>query len=249
MGLRFEAVSSVSAETIARHKSYSRSLGLPVIKPGKVGAAAPSLAVVGGAPSINDHLDELRGWDGEIWAVNYTWVWCRDNGIDATLYTIDPVFPGVDGVARAVLGDFVSPALLSRLIAEGTKIEIVPLGTGKDEHQHVTTSAGTVPFFAHWRGHRHITFFGCDSSKTAGQGHAYKHPKGMGREIIVECGGGEYLTSPQMLMQAEEMAKIVRRFPSYITVRCNGLLPALVKHGEHDVVKVCKEIYDTLEVA
>lgn len=235
--IRFVPVCSVSEDTQDRNRAYSRGLGLPEIVPGKAGAAASSLAVVGGSPDVSDHIETLRHWNGEVWAINQTFEWCRENGIPATFYRIDPMPapPGyLDGIEKAILGDIVHPGVFAELIANGADIELVRLG-----HDHIlpaTTAAGTAPMFACWRGHRHITLFGCGSSYTD-RTHAYRSDKT--NLLWLDCGGRDYVTSPQMLMQAEWLAEMAREFPKYITVQGDGLLPALIEHGDYDVTHVC----------
>lgn len=241
MKIRFEPRSGVSEETLRAHRAYSRSLGLPEIVPGKVGAAAPFLAVVGGSPDVVDHIDTLRDWDGDVWAVNGTWQWCHDNGIDAALYTIDAVFDPkfLGDVRRAVLADVVKPSVFDGL--RHADVELVRLGA--DSILPATTSAATAPLFACWRGHRHVTFFGCAScyGKTT---HAYRSETA--NLIWVSCGGRDFVTSPQMIMQAEFIADMARQFPDYVTVVGDGFLPALIKHGDYDVTHVCRAIHEVV---
>lgn len=241
--IRFESVTAVSPEILSAYKAGNRSLGLPAVEPWKVGAAAHSLAVVGGSPDVADYLDELRVWDGDIFAINDTWQYLKDNGIDSILYTIDPVMQAPKGVERAVLGDCVSPSLIRDL--EGADITLVKTGT--DAILNFSTSAGTVPMFACWMGYKHVTFYGCGSSYGK-ETHAYKKPKHT-TVLWVRCGGEEYRTSPNMLMQAEEMSQMLREFPAYLSVRGGGLLTALVEHGDYDVTHISADIQQALEDA
>jgi hypothetical protein len=241
--IRFEPVARVSDEDLDRHRAYSRSLGLPEIVSGTAGAAAPSLAVVGGSPSVAGYIDRLRNWDGDILAINGAWEWCRDNGIDAIFYTIDPIVGAPENVERAILGDTCSPALFDAL--SGANIELVRLGL--DNILPASTSAGTVPAFACWRGHRHITFFGCESSFTE-RTHVYDKPLPMNL-VWVDCGGVEYVTNAQMIMQAEWLAQVARAWPEYITVEGEGFLPALIEHGEYDVTHVNPDLAGKLNAA
>lgn len=241
--IRFKSIPPVSLEKLAGYRAKNRSLGLPVVEPGTVGVAAHSLAVVGGSPDVVEHLDELRNWDGDIFAVNDTWRYLRDNGIDSILYTIDPAFIAPEGVERAVLGDGVSPDLISGL--SGADITLVKIGT--DAILNFCTSAATVPMFACWMGYKHVTFFGCASSYGE-QTHAYKmdaNPK----VLWVECGGEDFMTSPGMVMQAEEMARVVREFPEYLTIRGGGFLGALVASGDYNVTHISPEIQQALKDA
>lgn len=244
--IRFVPVCRHSDDVLARHRAYSQSLGLPEIVPGQVGAAAPSLAVVGGSPDVVEYVDRLKSWDGDILAINQTYQWCRENGIDATFYRIDAAAPPdgyLDGVKRAVLADMVHPSVFDTLLAEGAEVELVRLGL---EHVHpATTAAGTAPNFACWRGHKHVTLFGCGSSYQDGRTHVYRADSAP--FVWVECGGEEYVTSPQMIMQAEWIAEAARAFPSYIEVAGGGFLPALIEHGDYSVTHACRNIHDALK--
>jgi len=242
--IRFEPVPPLSDAEVRAHRDYSQSLGLPEIVPGKAGAAAPRLAVVGGGPAVINHIDELRAWDGEVWAVNRTWEWCRDNGIDATFYTIDQITRAYEGVRRAVLGDPVRPQTFDDLIAQGAHIELVRLGRGSI--LPASTSAGTAPMIACWRGHKHVTFFGCESSYPEGRTHINKNETDRLGSIWVECGDREYVTCAQFIMQAEWIAKMARAFPEFIEVRGAGFLPALVLHGDYDVTHVNRQLHERL---
>jgi hypothetical protein len=48
------------------------------------------LAVCGGGPLLAAELNTLRDWPGDIWAINYTVEWLQANGIQSTLFTVDP---------------------------------------------------------------------------------------------------------------------------------------------------------------
>ena len=240
--IRFEPIGFVSDDVVEVHKAYSRSLGLPEIIPGRVGAAAPHLAVVGGSPTVADHLKTLREWEGDVVAINGAWKWCRDNGIDAIFYTIDSSVFAPEGAYQAVLGDTCRPELFDALW--GAETEIVLLGD--DGVPNLTTSAGTVPSWACWRGHKKVTFFGCESS-FGEQTHVYKEESHLLHKLWVRCGGDEYETCPQMVMQAEGLAEMARAFPQYSTVKGGGFLPALIEQGDYDVTHVSPEIDKALK--
>lgn len=228
----------VSDDVLAKNKAYCRGLDVPQIKAGSVGAASHFVAFVGGAPTVANHVDELKNFDGEIFAINDTYFWCKEQGIDATLYTIDCFYNPDGEIERAVLGDTVCPELADKC----KDLEIVQLNDGIDCR---TTSAGTAPMWAIWRGHKHVTFFGCDSGFEDGKHHVYDAP---GSNMIwVDIDGTEYQTSPQMIMQAEEMAAIAREFPGYVTVKGDGLLPTLIDHGEYEVTHVCSNILNAVK--
>jgi hypothetical protein len=209
------------------------------------GPVAPSLAIVGGGPSVADHIDELREWDGEIWSINGAWRWCRDNDIDAAFYTIDPmpcISDLVAGADRAILADWCDPSVFAAL--DGAHVELAELG--EDALPSGSTSACTGPAIAAHRGHRSVALFGCESNY-AGATHVYKTEPELTR-IDVECGGAIFETSPQMLMQAEYLGPMLRDLPMFLTDKSGGLLSAYAKHGECDVVAAPRHFVENLSL-
>ena len=67
---------------LAAHMAHTATLGLSSI--GQAGAVRDRVAVVGGDPSLYRHLNELRAFDGEVWAINGAWHVLQQAGIDAT---------------------------------------------------------------------------------------------------------------------------------------------------------------------
>jgi hypothetical protein len=246
--IRFEPVLRIPLEEWQAQKRYSRGLGLPEI--GSTGAAAPNLAVVGGSPGLRRQLDDLRAWDGEIWAINSTWRYLRDHGIDSTFYRIDPNWaPGhekmYEGVTHAVLGDTCASRAFDDLMAAGASIELAKLGEGG--HWAQTTAAGTAPFLAAARGHHRITFFACESSFGGFwvRTHAYRNEKAT--PVQVRCGGRKFWTSPQMIMQAEWIAQAARECPDRIAVAGEGFLAALIEHGDYEITRIARDLHKTLQ--
>lgn len=237
--ITFIATSQVDDLTLERNAQHSSRLGYPLI--GEAGPVAPNLAVVGGSPSVVNHIEELKAWDGEIWATNGAYIWCLGNGIEATFYTIDPsiaLAPIAAKANRAILSSICDPAVFD---AVKGPIEIFP----KDELPNGSSGVATAPMVAAKRGHTSVTFFGCESS-FEGQEHAYSWSHKTDSRLIVECGGEEYMTTPQLIMQAEYLAEIARNVPGFIKVAGSGFLPALIEHGDYEVLKVSRNIMESL---
>ena len=237
--ITFIAQSGFDDQTLQRNAQNSSRLGLPLI--GQAGAGAPHLAVVGGSPSVVNHIEELRAWGGDIVAANGAYLWCLENGIDAIFYTIDPL-PTLAGVAtkagRAILGSVCDPSVFEAVKGQ---IEVFPVGdlpTG-------TSGVATAPMMAAQRGHESVTFFGCESS-FEGQEHAYSWPHKTESRLVVECGGKQYMTTPQLVMQAEYIAEIAHGVPGFVTVAGGGFLPALIEHGDYEVLNVSRNIMESL---
>lgn len=241
--IAFVARSPVSDRTLARHRRHARRLGLPEI--GQSGPKRVPLAVVGGGHSAADAVDDLKGWQGDVWAVNGMWRWCRERGINATFYAIDPL-PAVvklaAGAECAVLADTVHPGVFR---AVGSA---VLARTGKDAIMHAMTAMATVPMIAAEAGYSSVTLFGCDGSFAAdGHTHAYKDVPGS--RLWVRCGGREFVTSPDLLMQTEFLADLARGLAPWLTVRGDGFLPALIEAGDYDVTHVTRNLLEDLEAA
>lgn len=239
MKIEFVPVNSFSDEILDRNKAHTAGLGLHLI--GTLPATRSPLAVVGGGPGVSCSTNELRAFDGEIWAINGAWEWCRDNGIDATFYTIDPspvIAQMAQGAGPAVLGDVCDPSVFETV---GGPVQVFPIG----ELPSGSTSASTSIMAAALCGYQHVTLFGCDSSFEGGKTHIYDWNPGESR-VLVECGGDQFLTCPQMIMQAEYMAEVIRGVPEYVTIRGGGFLPALVKHGDWDCISVSQNLMDAI---
>lgn len=238
--IRFEAVARVCDAEIARNQAENSRAGHPPLRD----SPAP-LAIVGGAPGIERSRHEIQSWEGEVWAINGAIQWCRANDIDATLFIIDPApmarWPAgtFDGVERAILADFVNPIVFD-LIPD---VQIAHLGKGKI--LHATTAASSAPMLAAHRGHKSIRFFGCNGS-FEGATHAYKDERSDSELVWVKCGG-EYLTTPQFVMQTEFLAELARGLPDYISVAGGGFLPALIEHGDYGVTHVSPGLHRELQ--
>jgi hypothetical protein len=240
MKIKFVAVDRVSRDDIERNKLASSKRDLP--KVGDLPPVRKPLALVGGGPSVKDHAEELRNWPGDVWAINGAWKWCRDNGVKATFYTIDPspvIADDIDGPTDAILGSACDPLAFDKVSGS---IQVFPLG----EIPSGSTSACTSIMIAALCGYTHVDLFGCDSSFTSTSTHVYAGCSPGETRLLVECGGEKYLTCPQMIMQAEYLAEVVNGVPDYVTIRSGGLLPALVKHGEWDALKASRNLMDAL---
>lgn len=239
--ITFKALNNVSEVQIASNRKVNRARGIP-----KVGtfSVKPRLAIVGGGPDLGRFVDELRCFDGDVWAINGAYKWCKSSGIDAMFYGIDPSFrllPLVRNAHKAVLADTVHQAVFDTL---GDKV-IEIAWFGPDDIKHSTTAAATAPMVAAERGHRHVTFFGCQSSFSASMTHMYKNDKLS--KIWIKCGGVNYVSCPQFIMQAEFLAGLARGLSTGIEVRGQGFLSCLIEHGIYEVTHVTRSINDSLE--
>lgn len=205
-----------------RNIDHCRTLNRPKIR-------GPSLAVVGGGPSINRHIETLRNWRGDIWAVNGTYQWCRKHGIAAAFYSADAT-PDVaelaQGAKRAILADVCDPSVF----AACPNAEVFSF-TARTPGPTSTTTTLTVGIDA---GFTEITYFGSESSYE-GRTHAYQDLP-VPHLLKVKCGPDEYLTEPEFLVQAEVIAAAIRAAPHVFKEQSGGFLSAMVEHGEYDAI-------------
>lgn len=240
MKITFTAYGFSSDETIAENEGYAKSLGFP-----KMGLAGGPLAVVGGGPSIIDKLDEIREFDGEIWAINGAWRWLKDRGVESVFFTVDQhpnLANAVDGVERAILAMCCSPALFNSL--ENAEVEALLVG---GEHGTPTgvTSATAAAYIAITKGHTQITYYGCESSYTDQQ-HAYPEV-GHVEVIKVVCSGEEFTTKPAMMMQAEHLAAQISASGGVLKERSGGLLAACIRDPGIDVIAGSRSLWDRIK--
>lgn len=239
--ITFKALNNVSIEQIHANQKVNRRRGIS-----KVGKrmVEPRLAVVGGSPDVGDFIDELRCFDGEIWAINGAYHWCKSVGIDAIFYAIDPshlLVPLVKNVYKAILADTVHQDVFNYL---GDKVnEIVWLG--KNDIKYSTTAAATAPMVAAESGYKHVTFYGCQSCFGTGDTHIYKND--VLSKIWVKCGGIEYITCSQFIMQAEFLAELSNGLPKGILVKGRGFLSSLIDHKFFEVTYVTRSLNEHFE--
>lgn len=241
MNVTFVSYASVSNEVRDANAQIVKGLGLPEYR------GSGPLAIVGGGPSIDEHIDELRNWPGTIWAVNGTINWCLDHGLfDAYFYTIDaaPIENWVydlSRIRRATLAPDCSPSLFERL--KGADISLLPLPDGGP------TSAAAADWLSIQVGHHPITWFGCESSFGENSTHAYA-AFSISEWIKVRVGDKEFSTKPEFVEQAKIMAEVIRAAPNVYSEKSGGLLRAMVEHGmEYEVTGISEKLFAKLKDA
>lgn len=244
--ITFKALNNVPDSQIELNRFVNRDRG--IFKLGSSSKSVKSnLAVVGGGTDLTYFVDELKRFDGDIWAINGAYRWCRSVGIDAVFYAIDPsplivkLLSEVH-VHNAILADTVHQEVFKILDTNVREIA----WTGPKDIKHSTTAAATAPMIAAERGHRKVTFFGCQSHFDHGGTHVYKNDTSISK-IWVDCGKFKYVTCPQFIMQAEFIAKLARGLPTGIEVKGNGFLTSLIENGKYKVTHVVESISEGLE--
>lgn len=205
------------------------------------------VAICGGAPSLVENLQELKEWDGEIWAVNGTAKWLNDRGIKATFLTCDPGdFSAWDftGVDDALIATCCRPDLRGRF----KNCRLFDLcETHEGGMTGGTTSASRAISVALHLGYYEIHIFGCDGSFKLGNDHVDRHDDEQ-NILIVEAGGNQYATYMEYLLQCESLGSIMRLAPKVFKCRSGGLLKAVIDHPETwEIVAVSAAMKEHLE--
>ena len=237
--LSIEGQLPVPLAVVSQNIEAAAARGLPGIP--RLSCIGRQLVVVAGGPSINEHLEEIRDVAADpmtdIWAVNGAWIWCADRGIDATFFAVDPhpivlnwlQTAGGRKPERAILSVCCDPAVFDLLAGA----DIMALRQGAEDLRGGSSTAGLAPHLAMLMGYGGVTFYGCESSYDPGRSHAYMHEP-RAEEMIVTADGCDFLTAPDFMMQAKELAAFIHAFqdhelfPGYLAERSGGLLRALV---------------------
>lgn len=240
--IEFQGTVPVAHEDLLKQVAYAKSLGYPEVREQEVHGRR--LAVVGGGPSIVDHLDEIKEFT-DIWAINGACRFLREHGIESTLLSLDPcdfLAPRVSGATKALLATRCHPDVFKCL--EGADITLFDATTDAENGMWASVATATVVFHLSMiLGYRKTVFFGCEGSYSD-KTHAYMDEAELqDYRFIVECGGKHYLTAPDLYMLTTQMAFMLRRsINGAFTERSGGLLSALVADEKHDIVKISRAL-------
>lgn len=236
--------------------AHSKTLGLPYApkpKPREIVYHDRTLAVVGGGPSVVEHLVEIGQYaPRDIWAINGACGFLRGYGIESTLFSLDPcdfLAPRVEGAKRAILSSRCHPKVFETL--KGCDITLFDMLQDHPDEIGIWGSCSTVMSsfdLSSDYGYRKLVFYGCEGSYMQAT-HAYMDDSQKFR-FVVECGGLFYKTLPELYVGAVEHAKFLRMNlipPASWTEKSGGLLRALVKNEDHDIVQVSNELLSGLK--
>ena len=244
MKIRFHGVGIAPMEQLARNVEYCKSLGLP-----EVGQSQRTrLAVVGGGPSVKEHIEELRDFDGDIWAASGCHRWLKGLGIDSWFFAIGPekvIAEMCDGADKAVLASCVDPSVFDKM--KGNPVRVLDLVHDGDmiNHGPSTVTAGFV--FPIYAGYREVTFYGCDSSYPRGESsHAYENCEHDFR-LLIKANGEMFHTDALLFLQAEYMATMIRRVPSVYKEKSGGLLRAMIADMDYDITGITPALKNFME--
>ena len=189
-------------------------------------------AVVGGGPSTARHLETLRAWEGDIFAINDTAKFLSDNGIPCYVYSIDgttipfKIGPLVKGavfatrVNRIQFRQFTRSTIRVFDMYEDNKnggIEGGPTGVCRTPHLFLKM------------GYRGMVFFGVEGSFYGKTHLGGNRNDAFWNMVIVRINGMDYVTNAAFIMQCEYLATTIKKYPTLLTNASGGLLDAMLK--------------------
>ena len=246
MKISFSVRPCVPYEQLERNVASAKARGLPYTSE----KARPALAVIGGGPSLAFHVDELKAWEGDVWACGSAYRWCFDNGIDATFFNVDPLPEQAiyaKGAERGILASTTDPSVFD----EVKSIELFDLIAAPGYVNHGVTAVTCTPCLALEMGYKKVMFFGCESSFEKST-HSYKNefvdPNVTNHLIWVKSGEEVFVSRPDFLMQAELLAPVIRMAPHVFEERSGGLLGAMVASGDYDIVSANAAMHSNLAI-
>jgi hypothetical protein len=202
------------------------------------------LAIVGGSPSLQDHLKELKGWDGDIWSVNYTAAWLHNQGIESTMIAIDPELIIDTPVESILLATCCHPDMMEKI--KGKNVRVFDLiETALDGIGGGTSTAGRMPTLAIRMGYTDITFFGCEGSFVDSD-HVDRDeaPQDL---LIIRANNHDYKTRLPYIHQCETLVPFLKDYPEIFKDKSGGLLNAMTVDDNWEVVAVSGPLKKALE--
>lgn len=189
-----------------------------------------SLAIVASGPSLVDCLDEIKTWDGEIWAINGAYEFLLNNGITAEGFLgVDPL-PGLAEYVRSAqpyttfyIASTCDPSVFDAL--EGHKVKIwhsasedtFPYPKDAKQIYGGTTAATRAAFLGAFQGWRKFKMFGVDSSYSPTGPYCYtwgSYKEDIKNPIIpVKINGeGPFYTEVGLLKQISQIYDTQQQF-------------------------------------
>lgn len=241
-------VANTPDEELADNIRINSAMELPWLRMEK--AHDRTAIMVGGGPSAEDHIEDIRALQqegGVVFAMNAASSWLRTFGIVPNYQVIADAQPGtaslVDPWARAHLfASQVNPATM-KAVAMPTvwhlaleNIEDLFPAERKRRGGYALTGGGTTVgntalCVAYAMGHRKFDLYGYDSSHKGEASHAYDQPMNQFIPTAdVEWAGKTYHCSVAMKAQAEKFqvtARDLLEAGCELRVHGDGLLPAM----------------------
>ena len=204
------------------------------------------LAIVGSGPSVRDYLDEIKSFDGPVWAINGAYNFLQDNGVIADFVGLDPL-PGLDDYLRRpnrksvfYLAGTCDPTTFDAVKDYDVRMWFMESENLKYPPGLWTVRGGTTcllraPCLAWMLGFRDVNIYGADSSFDNSGRYAYRDgtykwdSQAPLNEVCTPDGKGPFLTEICLMKQVSQFYAIKQLWRGKMEFRCGGLLDAFMK--------------------
>jgi len=231
--LNMTAVGNTSEENVKKNRAYCKRRKFNYVKSGCY--LYPRCAVVGGGSSAKEHFDELRNWNGDVFAINDMAGALSDNDISCYMYSIDgtPVkFKSGKNVKGAVFSTRVHKNQFRQFKHEDIRVFNMAEDDNKEGIEGGPTGLCRAPHLFIKMGYAGIDFFGCEGSFFKTSHFDADHADARWNMIIIRAGGMDYLTHAGFMLQCEFIAKIFKDYPNIYKPHCKGLLMAMMENPD-----------------
>ncbi len=213
----------------------------------KAGNDSRTAVIVGGGPSLKEHLFYIRGMQGAgavVYATGNTYQYLLENGIQADAHILlDARMENLEFVPRGTSAvQYYASQCHPEVLQAATRLvgwhAAMTAYQGIIEREHpgsLSIGGGTTVgmkalAIAYALGHRHLRLFGFDSCYRESH-HAYPQSLNDAEKILeVHMGGETFRCAPWMISQAEdfkEIAPILVAAGCVIRVYGEGLIPSI----------------------
>lgn len=225
MRLQFKAVPGHDSATACRNVAASARFPRVERKP-----RSHPVAVVGGGPLLD--IEAVRRWPGDVWAINFTADFLLSRGIDCAFFTTDPYEHFSTTAAKRLVASHCDPSVFAGDVQVFDMSDEVAGGVLGG-----TTTATRAPMLSLAMGYPGCVFFGCESSFGDATHVDRDSPETKKNQLIVRADGRDWLTSPQMLLQAQELGWFISNTDVF-REESGGLLRAMLRDDDWQIVAV-----------
>lgn len=231
--LNITAVGNTSEEDIKKNKAYCKKRKFNYVTSDCY--VFPRCAVVGGGPSTEKHLDKLRDWDGDIFAVNDAAGALSDRGISCYMFSIDgsPIkFKSGKNVKGAVFSTRVNRNQFKQFKFDDIRIFNMAEDDNIEGIEGGPTGVCRAPHLFLKMGYAGVEFFGCEGS-FFGRSHLDSdHKDAYGNMMVVRVKGTDYITHAGFMLQCQFLSKYLIEYPKIFRSHSGGLLQAMVDNPD-----------------
>jgi hypothetical protein len=233
MGMRIQLKAVCNTDDKRVHKNHKLSRRYQRVEWGVL--KFPPCAVVGGSPALPGYLHHLRNWKGDIFAVNATAGYLSGQGIPHYLYAIDcdpkpwkigPLTKGAIFASRVDRNQFL------QFKRKDVRVFEMAEEDNRTGIEGGPTAACRAPHLFLRMGYRAVYFFGIDSCFLNESHITGTQDVARSSMLIVRAGGIDFLSNAALLLQAESMLEVFKKYPQFLFCASGGMVKAMLDNPD-----------------